>query len=121
MIGAGDPEFDAIGAPALRLVYCPFADDEEARTIARTVLREQLAACANILGPIQSIYTWDGALTETAEIAVLFKTALPQSKALVARIVQLHSYDNPAVLVWPVSYCPPAFRAWVEASTLAPT
>ena len=50
---------------------------------------------------------------------VLFKTALPQSKALVARIVHLHSYDEPAVLVLPVEYCPPSFRAWVLGQTLA--
>ncbi|WP_373488918.1 divalent-cation tolerance protein CutA [Blastomonas sp.] len=103
----------------IRLVYCPFADDEEARTIARTVVREQLAACANILGGTTSIYHWQGALTEQAEVAVLFKTALPQSKALVARIVQLHSYDEPAVLVLPVEYCPPGFRSWVESATVS--
>ncbi|MFN3818477.1 divalent-cation tolerance protein CutA [Blastomonas sp.] len=103
----------------IRLVYCPFADEEEARTIARTVVREQLAACANILSPSLSIFHWQGALSEQAEVPVLFKTALPQSKALVARIVHLHSYDEPAVLVLPVEYCPPSFRAWVLAETLA--
>ena len=103
----------------LRLVYCPFADEEEARTIARTVVREQLAACANILSPALAIYHWQGELSEQPEVPVLFKTALPQSKALVARIVHLHSYDEPAVLVLPVEYCPPSFRAWVLAETLA--
>ncbi|WAC22883.1 divalent-cation tolerance protein CutA [Blastomonas sp. SL216] len=106
-------------ASDIRLVYCPFADEEEARTIARTVVREQLAACANVLAPVQSIFHWEGALTEQAEVPVLFKTALPQSKALVARIVHLHSYDEPAVLVLPVEYCPPSFRAWVLGQTLA--
>lgn len=103
----------------IRLVYCPFADEEEARTIARTVVREQLAACANVLSPALSIFHWQGRLTEQAEVPVLFKTALPQSKALVARIVHLHSFDEPAVLVLPVEFCPPSFRAWVLAETLA--
>jgi len=103
----------------IRLVYCPFADEEEARTIARTVVREQLAACANIMAPALAICHWQGELTETAEVPVLFKTALPQSKALVARIVHLHSYDEPAVLVLPVDYCPPSFRSWVLGQTLA--
>lgn len=43
-----------IDSSAIRLVYCPFADKEEAQTIARTVVREQLAACANVLGTVQS-------------------------------------------------------------------
>ncbi|MDM7955870.1 divalent-cation tolerance protein CutA [Blastomonas sp.] len=103
----------------IRLVYCPFADEEQARTIARTVVREQLAACANILAPVLSVFHWQGELSEQAEVPVLFKTALPQSKALVARIVHLHSYEEPAVLVLPVDYCPPSFRAWVFAQTLA--
>lgn len=114
MIGASPDDLGDI-----RLVYCLFADEEEARTIARTVVREQLAACANVLPPVLSIFHWDGELTEKAEVAVLFKTALPQSKALVARIVHLHSYDEPAALVLPVEYCPPTFRAWVLAETLA--
>lgn len=114
MMGEG-----ALDTGDIRLVYCTFADEEEARTIARTVVREQLAACANILAASTSIFHWQGALTEKSEVPVLFKTALPQSKALVARIVHLHSYDEPAMLVLPVEYCPPSFRAWVLAQTLA--
>jgi periplasmic divalent cation tolerance protein len=114
MIGNGVTEPSDI-----RLVYCTFADEEEARTIARTVVREQLAACANIMPATTSIFHWQGELTEKPEVPVLFKTALPQSKALAARIVHLHSYDEPALLVLPVEYCPPSFRAWVLAETLA--
>ncbi len=111
---------DGLSDPGdIRLVYCAFADEEEARTVARTVVREQLAACANILPASTSIYHWHGELSEQTEVPVLFKTALPQSKALVARIVHLHSYDEPAVLVLAIEYCPPSFRAWVLGETLA--
>ena len=50
-------------------VYATFAGDEEARRIARQLVEERLAACANILGPCHSIYRWQGAIEEAAEVA----------------------------------------------------
>ena len=52
-------------------VYAVFADADEARRIARMVVGERLAACANILGPCHSIYRWQGAVEEADEIAAL--------------------------------------------------
>ncbi|HZH07606.1 MAG TPA: divalent cation tolerance protein CutA, partial [Lautropia sp.] len=51
-------------------VYATFADAEEAERIARTLVEERLAACANILGPCRSIYRWEGAIEDTSEVAV---------------------------------------------------
>jgi len=94
-------------------VYAVFASDEEARRIARTLIEERLAACANILGPCHSIYRWKGKVEEAAEVAVIFKTASAQAEAAVARIAELHSYDVPAVTVWPVEHALAAYSGWV--------
>ena len=94
-------------------VYAVFASDEEARTIARTVVEERLAACANILGPCHSAYRWQGAIEEAGEIAALFKTRADRAGALVTRLTELHSYDVPAVVVWPIEKAVPAYAEWV--------
>ncbi len=98
------------------LVYCPFPDQGEADRIARQIIGEGLAACANILGPIRSIYRWQGDVAEAQEVAVLFKCSGVGLAVLVARLAELHSYDVPAILGWPVDQVPQAFADWlVEA------
>lgn len=97
-------------------VYAVFSSDEEARRIARTVVEERLAACANILAPCHSIYRWEGRIEEAAEVPALFKTTSLGAEILVARIAELHSYAVPAALVWPIGHSLPAYADWVAES-----
>lgn len=96
-------------------VYAVFADAAEAERIAETVIAERLAACANILAPCRSIYRWHGAVERAAEVPALFKTDRPAE--LMARIAALHSYDVPAIVVWPVEAAWPDYAAWVTAES----
>lgn len=96
-------------------VYATFAGIEEARRIARTVVEEKLAACVNIFGPCRSIYRWQGKVETAAEAAALFKTRADKADALVARIAELHSYEVPAIAVWPVEKALPAYADWISA------
>jgi periplasmic divalent cation tolerance protein len=98
-------------------VYATFADAEEAARIARTLVEERLAACANILGPIRSIYRWEGRIEDAAEVAVLFKTSADTADALIGRLSGLHSYDVPAAMVWPISNALPRYAQWVASET----
>lgn len=100
-------------------VYAIFADAGEAERIARAVVEERLAACANILGPCRSIYRWQGKVEEAAEVAAIFKTSEAAAPRLVARIAALHSYEVPAIAVWPISGALAAYAAWVTAETSA--
>jgi periplasmic divalent cation tolerance protein len=99
-------------------VYATFASDSEARRIARSLVAERLAACANILGPCHSIYRWQGAVEESQEVAALFKTRSGLASALIARLAELHSYEVPAAVVWPVAQALPAYASWVTDETL---
>jgi periplasmic divalent cation tolerance protein len=99
-------------------VFAVFPSDKEARRIARILVEEELAACANILGPCHSIYRWQGKVEESDEVAGLFKTRSGLAAALIARLAQLHSYDVPAAVVWPVAEALPAYASWVTDETL---
>ena len=97
-------------------LYAVFADTAEAERIGRQIVDERLAACVNILPPCRSIYRWEGA-TETAnEVPALFKTTMDAADRLIARIAELHSYSNPALVVWPIAKLPAAYGDWVEES-----
>jgi periplasmic divalent cation tolerance protein len=98
-------------------VYATFASDEEARRIARTLVMERLAACANILGPCHSVYRWQGEVEEANETAALFKTRADLADSLIGRLAELHSYDVPAAVVWPIAKALDSYADWVESET----
>ena len=106
--------------PEIVTVYATFGSEEEARFVSRTLVEEGLAACANILAPCRSVYRWQGEVEEADEIAVLFKTAAARGDALLARIAELHSYDVPAAVVWPIADALAPYRRWVEEETSEP-
>ncbi len=94
-------------------VYATFGSEEEARQIARTLVEERFAACANILGACHSIYRWHGKVEEAAEVAALFKVTAGGADALIRRLGEVHSYDVPAAAVWLIEDAPESYRRWV--------
>ena len=98
-------------------VYAVFASAEEAHRIADAAVEERLAACANILAPCRSIYRWQGEVERADEVPALFKTRAETAEALIARIAELHSYEVPAAVVWPIAAALPAYAEWVAAES----
>jgi periplasmic divalent cation tolerance protein len=102
---------------AIVSVYATFADADEAARIGRTLVEERLAACANILGPCRSIYRWQGKIEEAEEVAAIFKTVEHQADPLIQRLAELHSYEVPAAVVWPISDALESYRSWVAENS----
>lgn len=100
----------------IALLHVTFADADEAARIARIVVEERLAACANLLGPARSIYRWAGAVEEAVEERALFKTTRTHADRLARRIADLHSYDLPVIETWPASVGQAAGE-WVSDAT----
>lgn len=98
-------------------IYVTAGSAEEADTIARSVVADRLAACANVLPEITSYFWWDGDVQSESEIALIFKTREDLVKPLTAKIKQLHSYDCPCVVALPITQGNPDFLAWIEAET----
>ena len=98
-------------------VYAVFGSAAEAQSIARTVVEERLAACANVLAPCRSVYRWQGNVQEDEEVPTLFKTRADTAEALIARIAELHSYEVPAAVVWPIERALPAYGQWVATES----
>lgn len=99
------------------LVYVTASSKDEALKIARTVVEERLAACANVFQPITSIYWWEGRVQEEGETSFLLKTRADLVDALTQRVKTLHSYTCPCVIALPVAAGNPAFLSWIENET----
>ena len=95
-------------------VYAIFANAEEAERIGRQMVEERLAACINIFGACRSIYRWQGAIESSDEVAAIFKTSGSVADQLITRIAGLHSYDVPAIVVFPIDKLLGAYADWVE-------
>jgi periplasmic divalent cation tolerance protein len=102
---------------AIVSVYAIFADEEEALRIGRAMVEERLAACVNMFGPCNSIYRWQGRIEEAVEFAAILKTRRECAELLIARIAELHSYEQPAAVVWPIERALEGYSAWVRAET----
>jgi periplasmic divalent cation tolerance protein len=97
-------------------VYAVFANADEAERIGRTVVHERLAACINVLGPVRSIYRWQGEVETAEEVAAIFKTSDSSTESLIARIASLHSYEVPCIASWPIDRILASYAQWVEES-----
>lgn len=98
-------------------VYIAAADRDEAQKIAETLVRERLAACANILGGINSVYWWDGAVQNGEEIALVLKTRKSLFENLQTRAVELHSYDCPCIIAWDITAGNQPYLDWISRET----
>ena len=101
------------------LLYMTAGDREEALALARMLVGERLAACANVLGAATSVYRWEGAVKEEGEVVLVAKTVEDRVEAAASRVREAHSYDSPCVVALPISGGDAAFLSWVQEEVLA--
>ena len=85
---------------------------DEARAIAAALVERRLAACAQI-SSIQSFYTWEGEVQDDDEFRVLIKTAEDRYADVEAAILELHSYDLPAIVAFDITRAYGPYADWV--------
>jgi periplasmic divalent cation tolerance protein len=92
--------------------------DADAGAFARALVEERLAACVNLLAPMESVYRWDGKVEREPERQLILKTSRARIDALWERVRQLHPYDVPEFLVLPIVDGSDAYLRWLAESTL---
>ena len=89
----------------------------QAKKIARALIEERLAACANVITPVQSIYRWEGKVAEESECLMIIKTTRVRFEEVRACVERLHSYSVPEVIALPIIDGAANYLNWVaEAS-----
>lgn len=109
--------FGMTETPQFCTVAVTFDNDDDAAKVAKTIIEERLAACAQTEGPITSTYWWEGKVETDQEWRVDFKTTTALLGKLTARVVELHSYDVPQVIALPIVGGLDAYLQWIEDET----
>jgi periplasmic divalent cation tolerance protein len=102
-----------------RIILTTAASPEEARTLGRTLVEEQFAACATLIPAVESIYRWKGNIESSSETILLLKSGVDQLASLENRIRQLHSYEVPEFLVLPVEAGSRTYLDWMLGSLVS--
>jgi periplasmic divalent cation tolerance protein len=98
------------------LVFSTFADAATARNVAFKLVEERLAACANIVPQIESIYRWQGKIESATEVFVIFKTTHGRYQQLENRLRELHPYEVPEIVQIQIRDGLPAYLNWIVES-----
>lgn len=88
-----------------------------ARKLARAVLDQRLAACANLIPRIESHYWWQGAMERSTEVLLILKTRKSRLNALERLILDLHPYDTPEILALPLAMGTHRYLDWLRRET----
>lgn len=104
-----------------RVVLVTCGSAREAGKIARAVVSQRLAACANIVTPqILSIYRWKGRVESAREVLLIIKTTRSRLAALERTIRGLHSYDVPEIIALEIDSGSKKYLAWIGESVGKP-
>lgn len=99
------------------LITTTTGDHSVAEQIAADLVDRRLVACAQIGGPIRSVYRWQGTVEFTEEIVLQLKTTAAQVEAVKQAIAQLHPYDVPEVIVTPIIDGSAEYLKWLDDQT----
>ncbi len=96
-------------------INCP--DRVTAEKIAEAVVGEGLAACANLLAPVRSIYRWRGAVERADEVALVLKARAAHFEAVAALVKSLHPYETPSIVATELAAIDRACADWLAEET----
>jgi periplasmic divalent cation tolerance protein len=101
------------------LVYMTFPNREAALVVARHLIEARLAACANLIDGMTSLYRWEGSIAQDEEVVLIAKTVGERMAALKAAVLERHPYKVPCIVALPLdaqaSHAP--FLAWIGDET----
>ena len=100
-------------------IHCMCSNEDEARTIAHSLVKSHLAACCNILPGISSIYEWQNKLELSQEVLLLIKTVPENYKEIEELILKDHSYECPAIYSTTIESGYDPYLAWIKANSNA--
>ncbi len=93
------------------LVTAP--DMVQGERLARALVEERLAACANVVPRVVSLYWWEESVQRNEEALLILKTTAGRLAALESRVLELHPYEVPEVLALEVRHGHEPYLAWV--------
>lgn len=99
------------------VILVTVANQEEAVRIGEGVVKAKLAACANVVPGIQSIYRWKGKVVKAQEALLILKSTKPRYSELEKTIKTMHTYETPEIIALPVKEGLDRYLGWVRNET----
>jgi periplasmic divalent cation tolerance protein len=99
------------------VILVTVANQKEAIRIGQEMVNAKLAACANIIPRIQSIYRWKGKVVRAQEVLLILKSTRARYRALENAIKAMHTYETPEIIGWPVKEGLDQYIGWVRSET----
>ena len=96
------------------LVLTTVGTEQEANQIAEELLERRHAACVNIISGVRSVYRWKGSICKDSEYLLIIKTMSEEYDLVAAAIGELHSYELPEILAFPIDHGDPGFLGWIN-------
>lgn len=105
----------------ISVIVTSVGTEQQAVEISEELVAKRLATCINIVPCLRSIYRWKGKVCEDTEYLLMIKTRRSLFPAVSDAIREIHSYELPEVLEFPVGNAEPHFHQWVvEMATGVP-
>ena len=108
------PDEDSRASQAIVMGVTTIDDVKAAEMLAAALVERKLAACCQIVGPIKSIYRWQGKLEQSAEYQIWIKTRRDRWSDLELAVHELHPYDVPELLLVEVSAASEPYARWLH-------
>jgi uncharacterized protein involved in tolerance to divalent cations len=102
------------------VVFVTVESRADGERIARSLVESRLAACVNVIGPIRSVYTWEGEVTVDDEHLLMIKSRGEAFAALEAHVRSVHGYEVPEVIAVPLVAGSDPYLEWLRQGTVAP-
>lgn len=99
------------------VVLTTVGSESDAEALARSIVEARLAACVQVVGPIRSVYRWQGQVCAEQEWRCEAKTTAERVDALIAFIAAGHPYELPEIVVVELAAGSPAYLDWLAAET----
>ncbi len=102
--------------PIIVLITAP--SKEVGKIITNSLLEKKLAACVNIISPIQSIFRWQGEISDEQEVLLIVKTrASLFQNDLIPAVQAVHPYEVPEIIALPIIMGLQSYLDWIEEET----
>ncbi len=95
-------------------VFITAPDEDTAADIAKALVGGGLAACANIVRNVRSIYKWKGKMEDESEVLMIAKTSSDKFSALESKVREMHPYDVPEIVSVPIAQGSDPYIEWLS-------
>jgi periplasmic divalent cation tolerance protein len=96
------------------IIFITAGNKTEANQIAKVLIQEKLAACVNMIDPVESVFKWQNKMSQEKEILMMVKSINRNMDKIITMVKQNHSYDVPEIIAMPIISGSKEYLSWLR-------